>query len=57
MNNKNWIELDPKEIDIIINNNLQITDHRLRDAVYGVVLDVMFAVMEKNGFGDEVEET
>ena len=37
------------EMDAIIDGNITITDPRLRDAVYAVVIDTIHAVMEKNG--------
>ena len=43
-----WVGLDLAEMDEIINGNITITDSRLRDGVYGVVLDTMTTLMDKN---------
>lgn len=43
------IGLELHEMDAIIDGNITITDPRLRDAVYAVVIDTMHTVMEKNG--------
>ncbi len=43
------VGLELHEMDAIIDGNMTITDSKLRDAVYAVVLDTMHTVMEKNG--------
>ena len=43
-----FVGLDLDEMDSIINGNITITDPRLRDGVYGVVLDTINTLMEKN---------
>ena len=45
---KEFIELEMAEMDAIIDSNITITDPRLRDGVYGVVIATMMALMEKN---------
>lgn len=45
---KEFIELEMAEMDAIIDSNITITDPRLRDGVYGVVIDTMMALREKN---------
>jgi hypothetical protein len=51
-----WVGLDLKEMDEIIDGNITITDSRLRDGVYGVVLDTMTTLMEKNNVDDWEEK-
>lgn len=51
-----FVALDLKEMDEIIDGNIKITDSRLRDGVYGVVLDTMTALMDKNGIEPWNEE-
>jgi hypothetical protein len=53
---QNWVGLDLEEMDKIIDGNIKITDPRLRDGVYGVVLDTMTTLMERNGY-DEADGT
>ena len=48
-----FVGLDLQEMDEIINGNLTITDPNLRDGVYGVVLDTITTLMEKNGYTEE----
>ncbi len=43
-----FIGLTQKEMDECIDGNMTITDHRLRDAVYAVVVDVEMTLVEKN---------
>jgi hypothetical protein len=43
-----WVGLDLAEMDAIIDGNMTITDSKLRDAVYAVVIDTMTTLMEKN---------
>ena len=43
------VGLELHEMDAIIDGNMTITDSKLRDAIYAVVLDTMHTVMEKNG--------
>ena len=43
-----WIGLTLEEMDAVIDGNMTITDSKLRDAVYAVVLDTMTTLMEKN---------
>jgi hypothetical protein len=53
-----FVGLDLAEMDKIINGNITITDPRLRDGVYAVVLDTMTTLMEKNNiepWSDEKE--
>jgi hypothetical protein len=45
---REWIGLSLAEIDAIIDGNMTITDSKLHDAVYAVVLDTMTTLMEKN---------
>jgi uncharacterized Zn finger protein len=45
---KEFVGLELAEMDAIIDGNVTITDPRLRDGVYGVVLDTMTTLMEKN---------
>ena len=45
---KEFVGLDLDEMDAIIEGNIKITDPRLRDGVYGVVIDTMTTLMEKN---------
>lgn len=45
---REWVGLELSEMDEIINGNMTITDPKLRDAVYAVVLDTMTTLMEKN---------
>jgi hypothetical protein len=45
---KEFIELEMAEMDAIIDSNITITDPRLRDGVYGVVIATMMALREKN---------
>jgi hypothetical protein len=45
---REWIGLTLEEIDAVIDGNMTITDSKLRDAVYAVVLDTMTTLMEKN---------
>ncbi len=47
------IGLELHEMDAIIDGNITITDSKLRDAIYAVVLDTMHTVMEKNGLMPE----
>lgn len=42
------IGLTLAEMDEIIDGNITITDSRLRDGVYGVVLDTEMTLLEKN---------
>lgn len=43
-----WNGLSLKEIDEIIDGNMTITDHRLRDAIYAIIVDVETTLLEKN---------
>ena len=45
---REWVGLDLAEMDDIIDGNMTITDSKLRDAVYAVVIDTMTTLMEKN---------
>jgi hypothetical protein len=45
---RDWVGLDLAEMDAIIDGNMTITDSKLRDAVYAVVIDTMTTLMEKN---------
>jgi hypothetical protein len=45
---REWVGLDLAEMDAIIDGNMTITDSKLRDAVYAVVIDTMTTLMEKN---------
>ena len=45
---REWVGLDLAEMDAIIDGNMAITDSKLRDAVYAVVIDTMTTLMEKN---------
>jgi hypothetical protein len=45
---REWVRLTLEEIDAVIDGNMTITDSKLRDAVYAVVLDTMTTLMEKN---------
>ena len=45
---REWIGLTLEEMDAVIDGNMTITDSKLRDAVYAVVLDTMTTLMEKN---------
>jgi hypothetical protein len=47
------VGLELHEMDAIIDGNITITDSKLRDAIYAVVLDTMHTVMEKNGLMPE----
>ena len=49
---KEFVGLTLAEMDKLIDGNITITDPRLRDAVYAVVLDTMHTLMEKNGYDD-----
>lgn len=43
-----FIGLTHKEMGECIDRNMTITDHRLRDAVYAVIVDVEMTLVEKN---------
>ena len=45
---REWVGLSLAEMDAIIDGNMTITDSKLRDAVYAVVIDTMTTLMEKN---------
>ena len=45
---REFVGLDLPEIEEIVEGNLTITSPHLRDAVYGVVLDTVTTLMEKN---------
>jgi hypothetical protein len=45
---REWVGLDLAEMDAIIDGNMTITDAKLRDAVYAVVIDTMTTLKEKN---------
>jgi hypothetical protein len=45
---REWVGLTLEEIDAVIDGNMTITDSKLHDAVYAVVLDTMTTLMEKN---------
>jgi len=45
---REWVGLSLAEMDAIIDGNMTITDSKLRDAVYAVMLDTMTTLMEKN---------
>jgi hypothetical protein len=55
-NTQRFVTLDLAEIDEIIDGNVKITDPNLRDAVYGVVLDTISTLMEKNNIEPWDEE-
>lgn len=42
--NGNKMDFDDLNIDEIINANMTITDHKLRDAIHAVCVDVIYAV-------------
>ena len=46
---KTPVGLELHEMDAIIDDNITITDPKLRDAVYAVVIDTMYTVLDKNG--------
>ena len=50
-----WVGLTLQQIDEIIGGNITITDHRLRDAIYAVVVDTEHTLMEVNGYTEEDE--
>lgn len=52
MTQHEWVGLDLREMDEIIDGNMTITDHLLRDAVYAVIIDTMHTLMEKNGYDE-----
>ena len=56
MTDKKFVSLTLEEMDEIINGNITITDSRLRDGVYGVVLDTITTLMDKNGITPWEEE-
>lgn len=56
VSNTYWVGLDLKEMDEIIDGNITITDSRLRDGVYAVVLDTMTTLMNKNNVDDWEEK-
>ena len=43
-----WVGLTDEEVDAVVNGNITITDSRLADAVYGVVLSCEAKLKEKN---------
>lgn len=43
-----FVGLDLSEMDEIVKGNITITDSRLRDGAYGVVLETMITLMKKN---------
>ena len=43
-----WNGLTLKEIDKCIGDNMKITDHLLRDAIYAVIVDIESTLFEKN---------
>ena len=45
---REWIGLTDEEIDACVHENMTISDSRLRDAVYGVVLSTEAKLKEKN---------
>jgi hypothetical protein len=45
---REWVGLTLEEIDAVIDGNMTITDSKLHDAVYAVVLDTITTLMEKN---------
>lgn len=45
---REWVGLDLAEMDAIIDGNMTVTDSKLRDAIYAVVIDTMTTLMEKN---------
>lgn len=45
-----FVGLELQEMDEIIDGNVTITDSKLRDGAYGIVLDTMTVLMEKNGY-------
>lgn len=48
---KPFIGLDLDEMDDIIDGNMTITDSRLRDGVYGILIDAVTLMFEKNSDG------
>jgi hypothetical protein len=45
---REWVGLDLAEMDVIIDGNMAITDSKLRDAVYAVVMDTVATLKGKN---------
>jgi hypothetical protein len=45
---RGWVGLDLAEMDVIIDGNMAITDSKLRDAVYAVVMDTVTTLKGKN---------
>ena len=55
-NTQRFVSLSLAEMDEIIDGNIKITDPNLRDAVYGVVLDTISELMNKNNITPWDEE-
>lgn len=45
---KPFLGLDLDEMDQIIDSNMTITDRRLRDGIYAILIDAITLMMEKN---------
>jgi hypothetical protein len=43
-----WVGLTDDEMDAVVYSNITITDSKLRDAVYAVVIDTITTLKEKN---------
>ena len=43
-----WVDLTDEEMDTAVNSNITITDSRLRDGVFGVMLDTAALLKERN---------
>jgi hypothetical protein len=45
-----WVGLTQLEINEIVDGNIKITDHLLRDAIEAVVVDIEITLMGKNNY-------
>ena len=45
---REWVGLTQQEINLIVDSNMTITDHLLRDAIEAIVVDIEVAIIEKN---------
>ena len=43
-----WVDMTDEEMDTAVNSNITITDSRLRDGVFGVMLDTAALLKERN---------
>jgi len=43
-----WVDMTDEEMDTTVNSNITITDSKLRDGVWGVMLDTAALLKEKN---------